>query len=181
MGLTGVHRLRIADQELPEAQPDPMAAKGWSPEILVIGSYQQTAPRDGTITPVAVTGTVVIASKTVQVPSRMRTLLIGIPTAITFAAAQQITAQIISGRSQFAGNSGAGPFVPDTATETDVVGAAFNVGGAGTSLGPRWFWITPFNEIPQLQAPLEWIGVQITMPVGPTAGSIYAAFVAYPF
>ena len=179
MGLFGAQLQRIADLMVPEPTPDPVA-KGWSDEFLLLGTY--VSPNgDGSITPVAVTGTVFLASKTVHVPTRMRTLLIGIPVAITFAAAQQITAQLISGRQQYAGGSGGVTQMPNVATETDTVGAAANVLAAGTNTGVHWIWLTPFNEIPQLQAPLEWVGVQINMPVGPTAGSIYAAFVAEPF
>lgn len=186
MGLLG-HRLsRLADVEvapsLPDAGPGPVGAvsRGWQHEFLALGSYQQApSATDGTVTAVGVTGTVFQTTNTIHVPGRIRTVLIGIPTSITFAAAQQITATLISGRQQRTAVAGAAEQMPDAATETDKVGAAFNVGTSSAATGQRWFWITP-QEIPQLQWPLGWVGLEINMPVGPTAGALYVAFYVGP-
>jgi hypothetical protein len=179
MGVLGNPAARIADLTLPANSPDGAVPRGYQDEQLALGSYVSPGG-DGSITPVAVTGTVFQTTNTIAVPSTKRSILIGIPTAITFAVAQQITATLIAGRRFRAAVAGAAEQMPDAATETDKVGAPFNVGASATSTGPRWFWITP-QEIPQLQWPLEWVGVELSLPVGPTGGTIYVAFVAFPF
>lgn len=175
MGASGTQYNRLSDSDVPNAFQD-QSGRGAQSEQLILTSGNFHS--DGTVdyfTP----SSIFVDTATVWVPSRFRTLLIVIGTAVTFAGAQQIKVQLVSTRKAVATRSGATSAYPDGPNEGNVLGSAVNLGPNAASIPPGAYFFTP-QELPQLQWPLEYVGAEINFVAVPTGGLVYALFLSDP-
>jgi hypothetical protein len=175
MGANGNPYRQLAHSGTWDYQPDAsnITVRGWLSEALVIGNY--TGGGTGTVTPFTPT-VQFLDSATIALPSRIKTILIVVTTAFTLAA--QAKVQLTSSRKAAAQAVGATTSYPDIPNEGGTVGAAANWGAATNPVAGA-YWITP-SEIPQLQWPMEYCGVEINFGAAPAAGALYCAFVVAP-
>jgi hypothetical protein len=182
MGANGNPPSRLGDVHAWTYEPDAsnVTNRGWLSEALIVGSYATVG--DGTVTPFSPT-LQFLDSKTLALPSRVKSLLIVVTT--VFVVAGQASVRLASSRKAAAQAVGAASSYPD---KGGLMGPSTNFGPAA-NLPAGVYWITPSTVggstpaatgLPDLQWAGEYMGVEINFGAAPASGALYVAFVTYP-